>query len=57
MRARAGSRRIDALGIDEEDLKEAARLSHGLTDMKDVRQATLERDGKISIVPWGTRRQ
>ena len=43
---------LDAHGIDEEDLKEAARLSHGLTDMEDVRQATLERDGKISIVPW-----
>ena len=43
---------LDAHGLDEEDLKEAARLSHGLTDMEDVRQATLERDGKISIVPW-----
>jgi uncharacterized membrane protein YcaP (DUF421 family) len=43
---------LDAHGLDPEDLKEAARLSHGLTDMKDVRQATLERDGKISIVPW-----
>ena len=48
---------IDAHGLDDEDLKEAARLSHGLTDMDDVRQATLERDGKISIVPWGTKRQ
>ena len=46
---------IDACGIDEEDLKEAARLSHGLTSMDEVRQATLERDGKISIVPWGKR--
>jgi uncharacterized membrane protein YcaP (DUF421 family) len=43
---------LDAHSIDEEDLKEAARLSHGLTNMEDVRQATLERDGKISIVPW-----
>jgi uncharacterized membrane protein YcaP (DUF421 family) len=31
---------------------EAARLSHGLCAMEDVRQATLERDGTISIVPW-----
>jgi uncharacterized membrane protein YcaP (DUF421 family) len=46
---------LDACGIDEEDLLEAARLSHGLTSMDDVRQATLERDGKISIVPWGKR--
>lgn len=43
---------LDANGIDDEDLMEAARLSHGLTHMEDVRQATLERDGKISIVPW-----
>jgi uncharacterized membrane protein YcaP (DUF421 family) len=45
-------RALEANGLDEEDLKEAARLSHGLEDVKDVRQATLERDGKISIVPW-----
>jgi uncharacterized membrane protein YcaP (DUF421 family) len=43
---------LDAHSLDMEDLREAARLSHGLTDMEDVRQATLERDGKISIVPW-----
>lgn len=40
-----------ANSLDLEDLKEAARLSHGLDDMEDVRQATLERDGKIAIVP------
>lgn len=45
-----------ANNLDEEDLKEAARLSHGLDDMEDVRQATLERDGKISIVPWRNKR-
>jgi uncharacterized membrane protein YcaP (DUF421 family) len=43
---------MDAHSLDIEDLKEAARLSHGIADMEDVRQATLERDGKISIVPW-----
>jgi uncharacterized membrane protein YcaP (DUF421 family) len=43
---------LQANGLDDEDLKEAARLSHGLGDMREVRQATLERDGKISIVPW-----
>jgi uncharacterized membrane protein YcaP (DUF421 family) len=43
---------LRANGLDKEDLREAARLSHGLDDVKDVRQATLERDGKISIVPW-----
>lgn len=43
---------LRANGLDHEDLKEAARLSHGLADVKEIRQATLERDGKISIVPW-----
>ena len=46
-----------ANSLDEQDLKEAARLSHGLENMEDVRQATLERDGKISIVPWRSKRQ
>ncbi len=45
---------IDANSLDEEDIREAARLSHGLERMEDVRQATLERDGHISIVPWRT---
>lgn len=48
---------LDAHSIDDEDIKEAARLSHGLMDMEDVRQATLERDGKISIVPWRNERK
>ena len=48
---------LRANGLDENDLKEAARLSHGLEDMEDVRLATLERDGKISIVPWRNKRQ
>ena len=48
---------LDAHGLDDEDLKEAARLSHGLTDVREVRQATLERDGKISIVPWRGKRE
>jgi uncharacterized membrane protein YcaP (DUF421 family) len=43
---------LRANGLDFEDLQEAARLSHGLASVKEIRQATLERDGKISIVPW-----
>jgi uncharacterized membrane protein YcaP (DUF421 family) len=43
---------MNANGLDDEDLKEAARLSHGLGSVKEIRQATLERDGKISIIPW-----
>jgi uncharacterized membrane protein YcaP (DUF421 family) len=46
---------LKANGLDDEDLMEAARVSHGLADVKDVRQATLERDGQISIVPWRDR--
>lgn len=48
---------LTANGLDSEDLREAARLSHGLEDMKEVRQATLERDGQISIVPWRPKAQ
>lgn len=48
---------LRANGLDNEDLREAARLSHGLEDVKDVRQATLERDGQISIVPWRQHKQ
>jgi uncharacterized membrane protein YcaP (DUF421 family) len=47
---------MQAHGLDDQDLMEAARLSHGLVDVEDVRQATLERDGKISIVPWRNKR-
>jgi uncharacterized membrane protein YcaP (DUF421 family) len=43
---------LQANGLDDEDLQEAARLSHGLAGVKEIRQATLERDGNISIVPW-----
>jgi uncharacterized membrane protein YcaP (DUF421 family) len=43
---------LTANSLDTEEIKEAARLSHGLGEMEDVRQATLERDGHISIVPW-----
>lgn len=48
---------MHANSLDEEDIREAARLSQGLEDMEDVRQATLERDGYISIVPWRNTRE
>ena len=48
---------MKANSLDEEDIREAARLSQGLEDMEDVRQATLERDGEISIVPWRNKRE
>ena len=43
---------LDANGLALEAIAQAARLSHGLADTENVRQATLERDGHISIVPW-----
>lgn len=42
---------MTAHAIDAEDILGAARENHGLTDLADVRQAVLEKDGKISIVP------
>ena len=42
---------LKANGLNMDDIEEAARLSHGLVEMDDILQATLERDGQISIVP------
>ncbi len=56
--ARDGAWLPDALqgeGLDDEDL-EAALREHGLEQVADVRLATLEHDGSISVVPGdGTR--
>lgn len=43
---------LEANGLSEQDVAEAARLEQGLCGLDEVRQATLEKDGKISIVPW-----
>ncbi len=43
--------RMDRERIDEEDILEAARSSHGLSRFDQVRHAVLERNGSISIVP------
>ena len=37
--------------LDVEDVLAAARENHGLTDLAHIREAVLEKDGKISIVP------
>lgn len=42
---------LHANSLDQGDLEEAARLTRGLAGLAWVRQATLERDGKISIIP------
>src|SRR5690606_13677989 len=37
--------------VDAEDIMEAARLSHGLERLEQIKYAVLERDGQISIIP------
>jgi uncharacterized membrane protein YcaP (DUF421 family) len=37
--------------VDEEDVLEAARLIHGLENLKQIKYAVLEKDGSISIIP------
>ena len=42
--------------LDEQDLLTAARENLGITDLTQIREAILEKDGKISVVPIpGTR--
>jgi uncharacterized membrane protein YcaP (DUF421 family) len=43
--------RMDKSRVDEDDVLDAARETHGLEHMKQIRHAILERDGKISIIP------
>jgi uncharacterized membrane protein YcaP (DUF421 family) len=38
-------------GVSDRDLEQAVRLQAGATDLTLVRQARLERDGSISVVP------
>jgi len=42
---------MTAIGLDADDVVAAAREAHGITDLKHVREAVLEKDGRISIVP------
>lgn len=43
--------RMKKAGIEEDDILEAARMLHGLQEMKQIKYAVLERDGNISIIP------
>ncbi|HET9447121.1 MAG TPA: YetF domain-containing protein [Steroidobacteraceae bacterium] len=43
--------RMDKSRVDEDDVLDAARETHGLERMDQIRHAILERDGKISIIP------
>lgn len=44
-------RAMAANALDEQDVLTAARENHGLADLSSVREAILEKDGKISILP------
>jgi uncharacterized membrane protein YcaP (DUF421 family) len=43
---------LDREGIDRNDILEAARESHGLAALEQVRFAVLERTGSISVIPY-----
>ena len=38
--------------IDEDDVMESARQNYGLGALKDIRHAILEKNGRISIIPY-----
>ncbi len=44
-------RAMAAERVDEDDILEAARMQQGLTSLRDVDEAVVERGGGISIVP------
>lgn len=43
--------RMDRTHVDEGDLLEAARSSHGLENLGQVKYAVLERNGTITVIP------
>lgn len=43
--------RMDKVRVDEADVMSAARQSHGLERLEQVKYAVLERNGVISVVP------
>jgi uncharacterized membrane protein YcaP (DUF421 family) len=43
--------RMEKARVDEDDVLDAARETHGLENMEQIRHAILERDGQISIIP------
>jgi uncharacterized membrane protein YcaP (DUF421 family) len=43
--------RMRKLRVDEDDIMEAARESHGLERMEQVKYAVVERGGSIAIIP------
>ena len=45
-------KRMTQSHVDEDDIMEAARIHHGLEQLKQIKFAVLERDGTISIIPF-----
>lgn len=43
--------RMEKERVDEDDILEAARQTHGLEKLDQIRSAVLERQGSISIIP------
>ena len=43
--------RMDKVRVDTDDILEAARESHGLERLDQIKMAVLERSGEISIIP------
>lgn len=42
---------LDKARVDEEEILMSARYTQGVERMEDIKEATVENDGKISIVP------
>jgi uncharacterized membrane protein YcaP (DUF421 family) len=49
--------RMNKARVDKDDILEAARKSHGLERLDQIKYAVLERDGHISIVPGQAQQQ
>jgi uncharacterized membrane protein YcaP (DUF421 family) len=47
-------RRLKHARLDEEDILEASRSAQGIVDISQIKFAVLERNGKISIIPYGS---
>lgn len=43
--------------VENDDIMEAARLNFGLERMEQIKYAVLEKDGSISIIPYGPEKQ
>lgn len=49
---KALKKRMQKAQVDEHDVLNAARMQMGLERLEDIKYAVLEKDGKISIIPF-----